>query len=220
MADTLVQPIIVDPCGHEETILAAALASAGLLGHTIDASTALGSRAHAATWDTWLNGRFTKSVRRIRRPIEREKVNRLAARQLPALRVDVEGAIATAFEPMAYSQYPPELKKLQVSGLDIAPRPDDAPPAERPSQFSLTPTIILDPDVAMSTGKAAAQAAHALGLWVLALSSDERALWLADTGARLEYARIDPDDKGLLVIRDSGLTEIPPDTATAAIPVP
>lgn len=224
MTDTLVQPIAVDPCGHEETILAAALASAGLLGHSIDASTALGRRTDPTRWGTWLTGRFsntgrfTKSVRRVRRP--EESITLLAARELPALRTEVAGAVATAFEPMGYDEYPRPLKKLQVSGLDIAHRPDDALPAEHLSRYSLTPTIILNRDVSMSTGKSAAQAAHVLGLWALSLSPQALLLWLTSPGARLEYAQIDPADNDLIIVQDSGLTEIAPNTITAAIEVP
>lgn len=222
MSADLVQPIAVTPCGHEETILAAALASAGLLGHATLLETSLGHRTDEDRWQRWLGARFTKSVRRIRRPVERERVNQLAAQELPALTVHVGKAVATAFEPMSYLEYPRELKRLQVSGLDIARRPDNAPPAQLTSPGELRPRIILNQDVTMSTGKSAAQAAHALGLWALALSPEQLGNWLALPSGLVSYEPIDldEDDDDTIVIRDSGLTEIPPNTITAAIALP
>jgi peptidyl-tRNA hydrolase len=76
----------------------------------------------------------------------------------------------------------------------------------------------------MSTGKAAAQAAHALFAWFLSLGLLERTAWY-DAGCpfTVSFASQDVFDASAaevpekLRIVDAGLTEIDPNTATAYV---
>lgn len=186
----LVQPIAVVPGTHEDTVRAVALASALALGAGISAQ----DETVRAPWSAWLSERFTKSVRRMRRPAEIRRVDELRA-ELDHETVVIGSAAATAFTPMAYADFPPALSKLQVSGLDQERTGDGDDPG--PS----VPRVVLTDAVSMSTGKSAAQAAHALGLWVLTGDPTSVGAWVQ--APRLHLAH--------------GLTEIAPHTTTAIL---
>lgn len=211
-----VQPIVVFPVGHEETILAAGLASSTLMLESMLDTVENGDRGGEDPWPLWLLHSFTKSVRRARRQAERDAILELAD-TMPCKQVVVGDATAFAFEPMPYEKYPRAIKKLQVSGLDIAARPDGMPACEVRSTTGPTPTITLNASLGMTTGKSAAQAAHALGLWGLEVTRPELKAWLEDPGARLEFGPVTVPDPDRIVVRDSGLTEIAAGSHTAAI---
>lgn len=199
---SLVQPIAVVPGSHEDTVRAVALASATLMARSFDAEDPF-------AWVTWVGERFTKSVRRMRRPAEIRRVDELRA--TVEHETIVSGtASATAFAPMAYPDFPPALSKLQVSGLDCERTGDDPRDPEAPA-------VVLSESVEMSTGKTAAQAAHALGLWVLAIDAEERRAWAEHPRVTIEHG---PIKLGPLTIIDSGLTEIAPHIPTALVVPP
>ena len=202
-----VQPIVLlvdkaDPAAHRDAVAAAAIASV---------------RAYAATeeseaWENWLYGRFTKTVRRAN-PTTFE---RLAA-DAPSGPVAVGRAQAMAFEPVTYEQMPKSLAKLQVSGTQL---PDDGP-APWPDA---APVIMLNADLDMSTGKASAQAAHALLSWYLELPFAEQLAWAEagwPAGVRFtpgeRFAELAESAWAGPLIVDAGMTEIAPDTATAFV---
>jgi peptidyl-tRNA hydrolase len=90
----------------------------------------------------------------------------------------------------------------------------------------VTPHIEINTDVSMSTGKTAAQVAHALGAWLLAQPLSTRWAWARDPGLNIgevgfaDYAAPDthgPDDASIITIVDNGLTEIAPGTATVRV---
>lgn len=205
-----VQPIVllvdkIRPAAHRDAVAAAAVASV---------------RAYAATeesdaWENWLYGRFTKTVRRA----NPTTFARLAA-DAPSGAVTVGHAQALAFEPVTYEQMPKSLAKLQVSGTQL---PDEEPAAWPAG----APTVVLNADLDMSTGKASAQAAHALLSWYLELPFAEQLAWAEagwpagvrfTPGERFSALSEDPGAGPLIV--DAGMTEIAPDTATAFVFIP
>lgn len=211
----LVQPIVVRPSTHFDTIAAVALASGLALADADPAS---------EPWAGWLGGSFTKSVRRTKRPAELDKVRLLG---MPRAEITVGQATAIGFAPLDAEALPLAIKRLQVSGLE-APVPEAVP--ARPNAdtaartvftrpAALAPHIEINTEVAMSTGKTAAQVAHALGAWLLEQEPSVRSGWASDPGLHLGTADFteDPGEPGCLVILDNGLTEIAPGTATARV---
>ncbi|MCL2091978.1 MAG: hypothetical protein FWH11_12415 [Micrococcales bacterium] len=202
-SDALVQPIVVDKAGtHLATIRAAAVASvlcwyAGRLDEV---------------WAVWLSGPFTKTVRRAK------TAQVLALAQMPgSVTVGRPGdpGFAVALPPVRYTDLPREIVRLQVSGTDLPRDPalagdDDCPVA-----------LLLRDD--LTTGKAAAQAAHALMAWALPKADGMG----GEVDALVEHAGppvslVDPEllekaarRPGTVAIRDNGLTEVEPDTLTA-----
>lgn len=195
----LVQPIAVARSGsHEDLIAAVAAASlAAYLDHGDDPA-----------WEQWLAGRFTKSVRR-------GTTAQLEAMAPAALSVIKRGeAVAYGFAPMPYDEYPTPLRKMQVQGTE-RPRADHWADQGNPS-------LLLNGDLGMSTGKAAAQAAHGLWIWWLAVDDSERQEWERSGRPFSVYERSgwlfhrSLDFTGLIV-KDAGLTEIAPGTPTVAV---
>lgn len=194
----IVQPIIVSTSGsHLATIAAAARAS--VLAYLDDPGDPM--------WEQWLAGPFTKTVRREKLPRMRANPAILGTPQ------DVSGSLAIAGYPSRYADLPKAFMKLQVSGTDL-PRSGATP--------SVGPVILEVLDT-LSTGKACAQAAHALWLWMLPLLEDDPEK-IADWHARRAPVQVDlvPDwviaqsvAQGITHIRDNGLTEVDPGTVTA-----
>lgn len=203
-----VQPIVVDKAGtHLATIKCAAVASALAWLHT--------RQTTPEPWNAWLSGRFTKTVRRA----PRAKLDRIAD-ELGAVTVHLGESRATALAPVRYEELPRDIAKLQVSGTELPactgrePRRDRAPVR-----------LLVDRD--LTTGKAAAQGAHALFAWALKADQANLEAWheypltvqvqMVDRHA-LEAAAT---HTGAVVIRDAGFTEVAPDTLTAvALPTP
>lgn len=197
--DELVQPIAVARSGsHEDLIAAVAAASLyAYLDHPQD-----------PTWERWLAGRFTKSVRR--------GTNTQLAEMAPLALSEVRRgeAVVYGFAPAPYDQYPPALRRMQVQGTQ-RPRSDCwADPS--------SPAILLNGALGMSTGKAAAQAAHGLWIWWLATDDSDRQKW-SESGR--PFSVCEQNEAAFrravsltdLVIRDAGLTEIAPGTVTVAV---
>ncbi|MFE3253536.1 peptidyl-tRNA hydrolase [Streptomyces sp. NPDC059209] len=117
------------------------------------------------------------------------------------------------FPPVPLDGWPKELAKLQVSGTDL----DD--PADPPAAGPATPVLWLSPDVAMSAGKAMAQAGHGAQLAWWELSETDRKAW-REAGFPLSVRTADPADwrqlisGGLPLVRDAGFTEIAPGSCT------
>jgi peptidyl-tRNA hydrolase len=211
---SLVQPIVLlvdknDPASHRDSIIAAAIAS-------VDAYAGL-RWVEAPEWAQWLSGRFTKSVRRA----DLKTFTKLAADEdnKSASNVTVGKARALAYVPAFYEQMPKSLTRLQVSGTDLPDEPATVPSRKR----SGDPVIVLNGALGMSTGKAAAQAAHALFAWQLNRGCDDAelaSLQLLSTDLVIasaeEFTALRTVAAGPLIV-DAGLTEIAPDTATAFV---
>lgn len=200
---TLVQPIVVKPAGHEETVLAAAIASAVMLSR---ASLSLPKNP----WGLWLENNFTKSVRRTKTDSKFSAAMKLDARYEYQL---VGEARALAFEPT--EQFDPVIAKLQVTGLEC---PRAMAPGEKfIKKGAYVPRIIVTDAMHMSTGKMAAQAAHGLGLWAMFEDRDIVDEWRRWPGASLEVGPLPETEEDDFVVVDSGLTEIPPGTPTVVV---
>jgi peptidyl-tRNA hydrolase len=206
-AGELVQPIILlvdkeDPASHAEGIAAAALASVtAFLGD-------LGN----PDWRDWASGAFAKTVRRAD-PKAFAKV--LAAHPAHAV-AEVGKARAAGLAPLPADALPKPLAKLQVSGTQLPPGGalPDAPVA-----------VVLNASLGMSTGKAAAQAAHALFAWLLEADGQRLRAW-REAGRPLAVRELSERDflagvRGAAgpLIQDAGRTEIEPGTATAYVVV-
>lgn len=197
-----VQPIALLRSGcHEDAVKAVALASVLAYVHTGD----------APAWESWLDGRFAKSVRRA-------KAGQFAALTPDAASVvEVGAAKAAAFIPSTYEDLDPTLAKLQVSGTDF----ERSGTWER-SPHEGGPWLLVNDGLGMTTGKAAAQAAHGLFVWFLNASADLRRWWIADgcpfavEGVpATEFAKASQNAQ--VTINDAGFTEIEPGSATVIV---
>jgi hypothetical protein len=201
-----VQAIVVAPTTHLETIAAAAIAS-GLA--------TLAPDLESPYWDTWVHGLFTKSVRRVSKESQARRIDAL---DIPKVRFSVGGATAWAFAPTPYAEWPKDLSRLQVSGLDLRNN-DDADEYIVPTAAA-HPHVVINRDVDMTTGKAAAQAAHAACLWLLHAPKHVRDEWQAGPGLSLTVGDVHSVAPERIEVHDSGLTEIAPNTLTAVVGTP
>lgn len=153
-------------------------------------------------------------ARRIRKVTRRARgVRWPEAEALPGVTVEHAGAQVRAFPPGPMSDVPPELAKLQVAGLDLADEEEPGPPPQPPYA-----AIALNPDVTITTGKAAAQFGHAAQLLLRQGRRKDVAAWV-EGGARAHLVRDLPwrscVKRAAVAVRDGGFTEIPPGTMTA-----
>lgn len=121
-----VQPIVVFPVGHEETILAAGLASSTLMLESMLDTVTAGDRSGEDPWPLWLLHSFTKSVRRARRQAERDAILELAD-TMTCKQIVVGDATAFAFEPMPYEKYPRAIKTHRSPPSHPHPDPHHLP---------------------------------------------------------------------------------------------
>ncbi|MBT3153696.1 peptidyl-tRNA hydrolase [Streptomyces sp. CHD11] len=155
----------------------------------------------------WQDGRIRKVVRRARGAEWRR------AEALPGITVTGRSAEVRVFPPVPLDDWPKDLARLQVSGTDLDD-PGPVPPAD-PG----VPALWLNPDLAMSAGKAMAQAGHGAQLAWLALSPEAREAWHA-TGFPLAVRPAAPSRwptltaGALPAVRDAGFTEIAPGSCT------
>lgn len=203
-----VQPIVVDKAGtHEATVLAAATASVAVFMDSMS----------APQWSPWLSGAFTKTVRRAAgSALDSVRADAVQAAE-PAAVASSGSSRALALLPRRYEDLPRAVARLQVAGTDL-------PRAGLAALDRVAPVrVAVRRD--LSTGKAAAQGAHALWMWVLSRIEDDPELiahWhrsampvdltFVDDADLEEVARA---PRRALVVRDNGLTEVAPGTVTA-----
>lgn len=199
---TWVQPIVVDKTGdHIGTIICAAAASALVRYRT----------PTRAEWNEWDADNIAKTVRRAD-PRTYEKAR--AATDLYA-EVTNGSSRALAMLPHHANTLPSAVARLQVTGTDL-PVCDDAPTG---ALF----TVLLNADLAMSTGKAAAQAAHAVHIYVTEHISPENAAWWAATPADFTVKTISATDLNTaaasapVLVHDAGHTEVAAGSLTAVL---
>ena len=153
-----------------------------------------------------------KIVRRARGSVWRE------ACELADATATVGSAEVLGFKVGEAGATPDLLRGLQVSGLEL----DDVEVPPEPADEH--PVIWLNPHLAMTTGKAMAQAGHgAMMAWEDA-SEPARTEWLA-SGLRLSVRTASisswPDLEGRHpLVTDGGYTEVSPGSRTAAVALP
>ncbi|WP_404286998.1 peptidyl-tRNA hydrolase [Glutamicibacter arilaitensis] len=201
----LVQPIILridkeDPSTEDEGI--SAVARAAIIAYLQDPQN--------PEWQTWASQAFAKSVRRAN-PKMFAKVLELFPEQMVS---EVGKAQAVGLPPLPAADLPKLIAKLQVSGTEL-PKSDEV--------LVSSVNIVLNKSLGMSTGKAAAQAAHALFAWLTEAEPSFIEHWLNDHAPvgvkqlpRNEFERLSDHASGP-VIQDAGRTEIDPGSTTAFI---
>jgi hypothetical protein len=161
-----------------------------------------------ARTERWRSGPIRKVVRRARGA---GWTRQLAVPGVAAHRFhEVDVAVHV---PGPVDEVDPEIARLQVGGLTLED-PDDAV-----EPVASDVMLWLNPHVVLTTGKAAAQVAHAAQLVLQDLPADAAAEWIA-AGAPLDVAVADKADWERLlatspvVVTDGGFTEVPPGTVT------
>jgi peptidyl-tRNA hydrolase len=164
----------------------------------------------------WIGGHIRKLARRARGAHWR------AAAALPGVTVTVDGAEVRALVPGRVVDAPREVARLQISGSELPPDEPGPPPAD-------VPVLYLNPEVAMTVGKAAAQVGHGTMLLAALLPDDELAGWSSrgyrcavrtPTVARWKALHPGDDpgaawhDRRVVAVRDAGFTEVDPGTVT------
>ncbi|GAA4371258.1 peptidyl-tRNA hydrolase [Paeniglutamicibacter cryotolerans] len=201
----LVQPIILlvdreEPAGADHGIAAVALASVQ----------AFMRDPENPAWPVWAAGAFAKSVRRA----DAKMFAKVLAAHPEHVLSQVGGASAAGLPPMPAQELPKLLAKLQVSGTQL---PEGDPLPDAPLR------IMLNASLKMSTGKSAAQAAHALFAWLIEAGQGSVDAW-ADAGFPLTVRQLDltafvagQRSASGPVIQDAGRTEIEPGSTTAYV---
>lgn len=192
----LVQPIIVRTDVPRPQIIASAAAM------SVTALRAVPSPA----WDEWLDGSFTKSVRKAPKP---HHVSEWADELGWA-----DDGVAAAGPPALYDDYPSKVRKARVEGWD-----DQVLRSAWPPRPSARVEIVLNSSLDLTTGKAAAQAAHALMALLIGMDRVNYPITARDlrVSEASETNILSGQSVGLWqsVIRDAGRTEIPAGSLTA-----
>lgn len=157
----------------------------------------------------WYGAKIRKIARRARTPGQWEK-----AQEVPGVTVQVGEALVRSYVPTVVSEVDPRVGKLQIQGTDV---PADEPVGQQ------WPMIVVNADLGMSIGKAAAQVGHAAMLWAAAQEEETVARWLRAPACSIRewpwerIAAAGPE----VVVQDAGFTEVAPGSLTAAVvPVP
>ncbi|SJN41623.1 hypothetical protein FM114_12900 [Luteococcus japonicus LSP_Lj1] len=200
------------PASHVDTCEAVARAAVALISSP---------EALEGEWrepvDFWRDGRIRKLVRRARGQTRWAEVQ-----TVPGVTVEQGGgapdgepgdegvAGARAFVPAPVRPLGPVLKKLQVEGTEL--------PDLHPSRTEgAVVTVGVSPHITMTTGKAAAQCAHAAQLAWEAMDEPTRQAWQADY-FRLRVEVVDAErwasNPGRVQVVDAGFTELDGPTET------
>ena len=198
----------------ERTPLLEAAASAAL-AVCLDERARPGGEWHDAVHG-WLSGHIRKVARRAR------GVHWAVAQEFPGVTVTVGGAQVRALVPGRVVDVPKEIARLQISGSDLPP--DEPGPAPED-----VPLLLVNPEVTMTVGKAAAQVGHATMMLAALLSDAEREAWSARgyacavrTPSVARWKALHPGDdpagawrsRRVVAVRDAGFTEVDPGTVT------
>ncbi|WP_405139823.1 peptidyl-tRNA hydrolase [Nocardia sp. NBC_01388] len=164
---------------------------------------------------TWKRSRIRKVARRAR------GAQWLAAQEVDGVTVEFAGAQARALVPGPVGDIDPRIKRLQISGTELA--------SEEPELITPGfPTLWVDSKLGMTVGKAAAQVGHASMLLAGAMPVQQAYAW-AERGFRCGVAEADRDlwaelqqqvaGGTAVAVRDAGFTEVAPGSMTViAVP--
>lgn len=123
-------------------------------------------------------------------------------------------ASAIVFVPMRASSQPKSLRRLQVSGLELDRTVWKVPPKGPVLR------VVIDENVEMTSGKALAQAGHAVQLAFRYLGDDAYCRW-ADAGFHVDVSYGDVEGMSMamtpdVIVTDAGFTEVRAGTRTCA----
>lgn len=190
-----VQPIVIQKTGtHEDIVSAVTLASyAAYLSRDT-------AQAFPYFWDEWLEDSFTKSVRRC----DDELFAKICREHPKTVLMGIGESRVLAFGPME-EPFPKLIKKCQVANTEMPRVGWNRPPSKG---F----VISINPDVKMSTGKTAAQCAHAFFGYHIQFSSSLQSLRI--TNDKEVFEKLFTQKSDTVEIFDAGKTEIEPNTLT------
>jgi hypothetical protein len=159
----------------------------------------------------WTRGRIRKHCRRARGAAWAR------VQMLPGVTVAHAGAEVRALVPTALDDLPAELRRLQLSGMELTDRHDHAGADPVPSGPVL---VAITPEPVLPLGKAAAAAGHAAQMAWSQMAPPRREAWAA-AGFPVQVTQLDlPRWSALqaaapVVVRDAGFTVVTPGTCTA-----
>lgn len=190
-----VQHIIVfGPASHEDVIKLSAEAS-------VKAYRAYDEKTDA--WQFWLDGMFTKHVRRCKNKRDMEVIFGIFKDSA----IVFGDCVVVATTPFTRSKLIPEIRSCQLSHFER-----DRTGNWGAWDFDKPGIVCINKEIEMSTGKMAAQAAH--GMFILELMyADQVEAGVNFTDDISIFNRL-MEQENSLCIRDAGLTEIAPDTLT------
>lgn len=203
------------PVGDPPTRRALLEAVATAIGRLVDACYADDADPEwAAAIRHYEDGWIRKVVRRAR------GIGWRRVQDLPGVGVEHDGASVRALLPGPADAVPGDVRKLQVGGTEVADDADEATPDGEYDDQPAAITVVTNPAVTMTAGKAAAQAGHAAQLAWHAMPSARRDDWAAAGCPVTVLSATDSDWATALagaavVVRDGGLTEVRPGTTTA-----
>ncbi|NKQ54848.1 peptidyl-tRNA hydrolase [Amycolatopsis sp. K13G38] len=164
----------------------------------------------------WVSGHIRKVSRRAR------GAHWIAAQEFPGVTVTVGGAEVRALVPGRVIDVPKEIARLQISGSDLPADEPGAPAGD-------LPLLLLNPEVTMTVGKAAAQVGHGTMILASLLSDEQLAAWgergyacAVRTPTVGQWKALHPGDdpagawrsRRVVAVRDAGFTEVDPGTVT------
>jgi peptidyl-tRNA hydrolase len=182
------------------TASAVAVALAAFTGPEADGET-------RARTERWRSGPIRKVVRRARGAGWTRQLVVAGAFVFRAHDVEV-----TVHVPGPIDEVDPEVARLQVGGLTL----QDTEPIDTPGADV---RLFLNPHVALTTGKAAAQVGHAAQLVLESIPPERATAWVA-AGAPVQVEVADPAvwehllATAPVVVTDGGFTEVAPGTTT------
>ena len=167
--------------------------------------------------EQWCSSRIRKVVKRAHDAKWRKLCRSMENSEIPCVLIkDLDSpAAAAAFAPMRVSAQPKVLKNLQVSGLEL-----EVSGNEQKEPVPGMMEIIVDKNLGLTSGKAIAQAGHAMQLALRYMDDDSFKRWM-EMGYAFDVKRevILPNKQYDAVVTDAGFTEIAPGTKTAAAKV-
>ena len=149
--------------------------------------------------EEWLEGRIRKIVKRARNTAW----DKTSDAGVPFFESSYGNATVRAFAPIRFSEQPPALKKLQVSGLQA----DDTDiPVDIKTPYL---SIQVDKELGMSTGKLVAQVGHAVQLFIMYAEGSDVNDWL-QSGSLISVSKVDVLDEfdADVAVHDAGFTEV------------
>ena len=183
---------------HEEAQIATAYAIINLF----DSELIVENGDWKPAMDKWLNGRIRKVARRAR-GAEWE-----AVKALPHVYASYGKAEIIILEPHPNFTPPAEIKKLQISGMDLERQPVPANGHVKGLEFAVTP------EAEMTSGKSLAQVGHAVQLAIFNSTLETITAWVAQK-TPVHICAWDAYTAWTAEVHDAGFTEIPSGTLTA-----